>query len=238
MSDGVENPSEPGIRIFKRAPETGKSLGVLAGSFNPPTIAHIELMHRAADEFCLDEVLALTGAANADKSSYEAALEERLEMVMAACCDDSRASVGVSSHAFYVDMIEALALVYPGDTDLHFIIGFDTFERVLDPQDRYTARYHRRFESRRDALDYLFSRSRLIVATRDDARLSDIEPLLEGESDEVRGRVLRLDFPDHLASRSATEVRRKAREGASITGLVPPPVESYIIARGLYRQDA
>src|SRR5262249_22669701 len=238
MTGIVSDSEAPRIEVLRRASRTGKRLGVFAASFNPPTIAHLELMRRAADRFSLGELLALAGVANADKSVYESTLSDRLEMMLAASSEDPRISVGVSSHAFYVDMIDALMRVYPVDTDLHFIIGFDTFERVLDPQDRYTARYHTRFEGRRDALSHLFSRSHLIVATRDFAKQPDIERLLEREPEQVREQVLGLDFPEELASRSSTEVRMRVRAGEAVSGLVPAAVEAYIIARGLYRQDA
>ncbi|HMG32428.1 MAG TPA: nicotinate-nicotinamide nucleotide adenylyltransferase [Blastocatellia bacterium] len=235
MTGIVSDSEAPRIEVLRRASRTGKRLGVFAASFNPPTIAHLELMRRAADRFSLGELLALAGVANADKSVYESTLSDRLEMMLAASSEDPRISVGVSSHAFYVDMVDALDDVYPDDTDLHFIIGFDTFERVLDPQDRYTVRYHRRFENRREALDYLFSRAKLIVANRAGSKQSDIERLLQHEPEAVRKGVLLLEFPEELTSCSATEVRKRIRGGVSISDLVPPEVESYIIDRGLYR---
>src|ERR1051325_10596946 len=145
--------SEPTIAIIKHAKPTGNRLGVFSSSFNPPTIAHLELMRRAKSDFLLDEILALAGKTNADKMSYECPLEDRLAMLSLALEDFSEASIGLSSHAFYADMIDAIMRVYPHETDLHFIVGFDTFERVLDPQDRYTNRYHRVFSGRSEALE-------------------------------------------------------------------------------------
>src|SRR5712692_4149047 len=139
---------EPCIEMIKRALPTGSRLGVFASSFNPPTAAHVELMNRASEAFSLDEILALAGNANADKLDYECALEDRLAMLTLTFADHPRTSIGLSSRGFYVDMIDALERVYPRETDLHFIVGFDTFERVLDLEDRYTKRYYRRFHSR------------------------------------------------------------------------------------------
>jgi nicotinate-nucleotide adenylyltransferase len=228
---------EPHIELIKRADlfstSGGPRLGVFASSFNPITVAHLELMRRAIAEFSLDEVLALAGRANADKQQYECALEDRLQMLVLALGDADRISVGLSSHAFYVDMLDALAPFY-GESDLHFIVGFDTFERVLDPEDRYTSRYHHRFSSRVAALRHLFSRSRFIVAGRAGAGLDDVHALLAAEPAEFGERVFYLDFPSDLGERSATEVRAARRAGQSVTGLVPPAVEAYIAARGLY----
>jgi nicotinate-nucleotide adenylyltransferase len=231
----VQTEDEPHIEFIKPAQASGPRLGVFAASFNPLTIAHIELMRRAASQFSLDETLALAGTSNADKDRYECPLEERLGMLALTFADDASVSTGLSSHAYYVDMLAALRRAYPPETHLHFIVGFDTFERVLDLDERYTTKYFHRFNSRADALDHLIGRSRFIVAGRAGAGYTDVRALIERERAELSGRVLYLDFPSDLGERSATEVRSLVRAGQSITGLVPRPVEAYIYERGLYR---
>jgi len=225
---------EPCIEMIKRALPTGSRLGVFASSFNPPTAAHVELMNRASEAFSLDEILALAGNANADKLDYECALEDRLAMLTLTFADHPRTSIGLSSRGFYVDMIDALERVYPRETDLHFIVGFDTFERVLDPGNRYTARYHREFSDRVEALEYLFARSSFIVAGRRGAGLDSVRLLVEREPAVPSERVLYLDFPADLGELSATEVRNRRRARQPISGLVPEAVEQYIHERGLY----
>ena len=225
---------EPHLEIIKPAEPGGPRLGVFASSFNPVTVAHLELMRRARAEFSLDAVLAVAGRANADKSRYECPLEDRLQMLLLATASEAGMAVGLSSHAFYVDMLEALAGCFPR-SDLHFVVGFDTFERVLDREDRYTAKFHRRFNDRRAALQYLFSQCRFIVAGRAGAGRREVSALLADEPAEFGGRVSYLDFPTDLGERSASEVRACVRAGQTIKGLVPPAVESYIAAHGLYR---
>ena len=231
----IEGAGEPRVEVVSQAQQGGLRLGVLAASFNPVTNAHVELIRRAAEAFSLDETLALAGITNADKTGYECSLEDRLTMLELALADDSRVSIGLSSHAFYVDMIEALDRVCAPGTDLHFVVGFDTFERVLDRDDRYTRRYHRSFSDRAEALKHLFSRSRLIVAARAGGGLGELRALIEREPAEIGERILFLDFPSELGDRSATEVRARAAKGLPITGLVPESVERYIGERKLYR---
>ena len=230
----VDPSAEPGIEIIERAKATGQRLGVFASSFNPPTIAHVELVQRAAEAFSLDEILALAGKTNADKVEYECSLEDRLTMLTLAFADEPRVSIGLSSHAFYVDMIDALGRALPAQTDLHFIVGFDTFERVLDAQDRYAKKYFHDFRSRLEALEYLFARCSFIVAGRGGMGSHNVRLLVEGEPAVPRDRVLYLDFPADLGELSATEVRNRRREGRAIGGLVPATVEAYIQERGLY----
>lgn len=225
---------EPRIEMIKRAACGGPRIGVFASSFNPVTVAHLELMRRALVEFSLDEILAVAGRANADKSNYECTLEDRLQMLRLAMSNEARMAIGLSSHAFYVDMLEALAPLYP-QSDLHFVVGFDTFERVLDRDSRYTAKYHRPFSDRLAALRSLFSQCRFIVAGRAGAGHKDVRALLADEPADFSERVSYLDFPADLGERSASEVRAGVRAGQSVTGLVPAAVEAYITAHGLYK---
>jgi nicotinic acid mononucleotide adenylyltransferase len=117
---------------------------------------------------------------------------------------------------------------------LHFIVGFDTFERVLDVQDRYTGRYYRAFSGRREALEHLFARSKFIVAGRAGAGSESVRKLIEPEPAVPADRILYLDFPADLGELSSTEVRTRRREGRPITALVPAPVEEYISQHRLY----
>lgn len=230
----VEPGGEPRIEILERARASGPRFGVFASSFNPPTIAHVELVQRAAEAFSLDEILALAGKANADKVDYECPLEDRLAMLTLTFSAEPRVSIGLSSHAFYVDLIDAIGRARPAQTDLRFIVGFDTFERVLDVEDRYRRRYCREFSSRQEALEYLFARSRFIVAGRAGAGSHNVRRLVEREPAILHDRVLYLDFPADLGELSATEVRKRSRAGQSITGHVPAAVEDYIQEHGLY----
>lgn len=238
ISEAIERVSqttEPRIEIIKRAVTVCGRLGVFASSFNPPTIAHVELIRRAAEAFSLDETLALAGPTNADKLSYECSLEDRATMIELAFADNARTSIGLSSHAFYVDMVDALLGVYPPQTDLHFIVGFDTFERVLDLNDRYTQRYYRKPGGRIEALEYLFARSSFIVAARSGAGFESVNELVQHEPAVPRDRVLFLDFPANLGELSSTEVRNRCRVQQPIAGLVPKAVEHFVQQRGVYK---
>lgn len=224
----------PEIKIIKRATLAGERLGVFPSSFNPITTAHLELMRLAAERFELGELLALAGKANADKLRYDCPLEERVMMVLLALADVERASVGISSHAYFVDMLCAIRAEYPEPREIYFIMGFDTFERALDRDGKYFSMYHRRFGSAAEAVEFLLERSRIIVAGRGRARREQVLALASEMPRQLRDRVLYLQMPDELSERSATEVRERLRAGLSISGLVPPEVERYIQKRRLY----
>ena len=224
----------PEVATIREALVTGPRLGVFASSFNPPTTAHVELIRRAAEKFSLDEVLAVAGKTNADKMTYECALEDRIAMLQIAFAEQPYVSIGLSSHAFYVDILDALAQKYPAQTDLHFIVGFDTFERVLDFEDQYSKRFYRVFNGRIEALSYLFSKSTFVVAGRGGAGSDSVQLLVRREQAVPPDRVKYLDFPGDLGDLSATEVRGRRQECLSIHGLVPEAVEQYIQDHRLY----
>jgi nicotinate-nucleotide adenylyltransferase len=224
----------PEVATIRPAQVTGPRLGIFASSFNPPTTAHVELIRRAAEKFSLDEVMALAGKTNADKVTYECALEDRIAMLQLAFAKQPYVSIGLASHAFYVDILDALEQKYPAQTDLHFIVGFDTFERVLDFEDQYSKRFYRVFDGRIEALSYLFSKSTFIVAGRAGEGSESVELLVRREQAVQPDRVNYLDFPGDLGDLSATEVRRRRDEELSIHGLVPEAVEQYIKDHGLY----
>jgi len=228
--------SKPVIEFLKRSRITESRVGIFASSFNPLTNAHVELMRRAIGACGLREVVALAGVANADKDSYECALEDRLAMLLLAFDKEPEISIGVSSHAYFVDVVEALEDLYSGQPEFYFVLGFDTFERLVDVEGRYVSRYHRRFRDRTEALRFLLSRSSLIVAGRAGAAEREVQALMRREAREIVERVKYLEIPLDVAERSATEVRERVRSGKSIAGLVPPEVETYIAQRGIYKE--
>lgn len=228
----------PTVELLQRSTVGSRRLGVFASSFNPVTRAHLELMRRAATSLALDETLALAGLANADKSAYEASIEDRLRMLELALAQAPQTSIGLASHAFFVDMLEALAPLYGEATDIHFILGFDTFERLLDRDEKYTKLYHRRFENRLEALAQLLKQSRLLVAGRAGANREDWRAHLAHLPQELRERVAYLDFPAPFAEQSASEARARLRRGLAIDHLLAAPVEQFIRERGLYRDGS
>jgi len=227
---------EPMIEFLERSGTGGPRVGVFPSSFNPLTSAHVELVRRSIRACDLNEVLALASVANADKSSYECSLEDRLSMLLLAFSDDPAMSIGVSSRAYFVDVAEALEKRYERETEFYFVLGFDTFVRVLDLEGRYLSKYHRRFRNRREALRFLLERGRLIVAGRAGAGNPDVEALVRKEPREIAERISYLEIPSDVAARSATQVRQLIRSGRSIAGLVPPKVETYIARRGIYKK--
>jgi cytidyltransferase-like protein len=78
-----------------------RKLGVVAGSFNPPTIAHEELVYAAGSH--VDEVLCVVPSIFPHKEFVGATLEQRLEMLAAAELSGP-ASIAVSEKGLFIDI--------------------------------------------------------------------------------------------------------------------------------------
>jgi nicotinate (nicotinamide) nucleotide adenylyltransferase len=233
----IQESSSPAIGLVRQsAAASPRRVGVFASSFNPVTCAHLELMNRSAQAFDLDDVLAIAGVANADKTHYDCSLEERLSMLLLAG-DEAAFPIGVSSHAYFVDMIEALEAIYPNKPKVYFILGFDTFSRVVDRNDLYSRRYHRQFRDSSEALCYLVGKSHLVVAGRAGAGFDNVNELIGAKDQTVRDRVHYIDLPVDIAERSSTEVRERVRMRQSITDLVPLGVERFVLEHGIYNPE-
>ncbi|HTA66668.1 MAG TPA: nicotinate-nicotinamide nucleotide adenylyltransferase [Bryobacteraceae bacterium] len=103
-------------------------LGVLAGSFNPPTIAHEELVYAAG--FHVDEVLCVVPSVLPHKEYFGATLEQRLAMLEAARLMPP-CSIATSEKGLFIDIARECREHYGPDTRLSFICGRDAAERIL-----------------------------------------------------------------------------------------------------------
>lgn len=226
---------KPEIHFINDADLTCQRLGIFGSSYNPVTMAHLELMRRASEQFNLDRMLALAGIANADKTNYDCSLEMRLQMLALATRDNPQYDIGISSHPYFVDQLGALLTLYPERTEFYFIVGLDTFERIVDREDKYTKFYHRRFTDRAESLDYLLNHSSLIVASRAGAGFNEVQALTELLPETTRHKIYYLEFPADLGEQSASLVRQRVRAGGTIAGLIHPAVERFIDEHQLYR---
>ena len=221
----------PTIHLLSRADdgikESKGTLGVFPSSFNPITVAHVELMERAVSDFAMDEVLLVLDKKTLDKEVFGATLVDRLLMLLIFCRNTSRISVGLSSHGLFVDKIAALQHIYPQGTGIHFIVGFDTITRVLDK--KY-------YDDRERALEKLFGECSFLATNRGKQSIQDIDRLLERKENRKYARNVRtFMISDFLASISSTQVRDSIERGEDITQLVPSEIEEFISETGLYK---
>ena len=210
---------------------------VFGGSFNPIHYGHLLLADDLLEILGLDRVLFVPAKHPPHKDPARLApAEDRLAMVRLATAgrrgfDVSDVELRRPGPSYTVDTLAALAR--PGD-DLFLIVGSETFLDLLSWRD-----------PRRVA-----QLARLVIVPRVgspfDADSEAAQKVLreigvEGGFTHVDsdGRVpVRGVIVSHAASMpiSASELRRRVREGRSLAFRLPPGVADYIAAHGLYQE--
>ncbi len=196
---------------------------VFGGSFNPIHYGHLLLADEVVEALALDRVLFVPAAVPPHKSpAYLAPAEDRYEMVNLATAGHPTFAVSDvelrrAGPSYTVDTLTALGI--PRD-ELFLIVGSETFLDFL------TWREPRR----------IAELARLVVVPR-------VGSVFDPASAAVQ-KVVREIGQEPLVVRatslpiSASDLRRRVREGRSIAYRVPDPVAAYIHARHLYRGGA
>jgi len=203
---------------------------VFGGSFNPIHYGHLLLADDLLEILTLDRVLFVPAKHPPHKDpSRLAAPEERLAMVRLAT-EGHRGFEVWPGPSFTVDTLAALAR--PGQA-LFLVVGSETFLDLLAWRDpRRVARL---------AQLVIVPRVGSPFDTESEAAQKVLREIgVEGGFTTVDGGRV----PDRgvIVSRaasmpiSASELRRRVREGRSLAFRLPPVVADYIRARGLYRE--
>ncbi len=197
-------------------------LGIFGGTFDPPHVGHLLVAIDAYEALSLDRLLVIPAAAQPLKGGDPAVAgaEHRLEMVRLAFGGDPRfevneTEIGRPGLSYTVDTLEELASQRSGD-ELVLILGRDAIARF----DRW-----RRPER-------ILQLARLAVLER-----TGIEGSQAAEKDSYEGVIERTGATMVTTRRvdvSATEIRRRVRDGLSVRGFVAESVERYISTEKLY----
>lgn len=212
-------------------------VGVLGGSFNPIHYGHLLLADEVLETLGLDRLLFVPAAAPPHKPATQLApAADRCEMVRLAIAEHPKLAVSDlelrrPGPSYTVDTLEALAA---GGDELFYVVGSETFLDLL------TWREPRR----------IAQLARLVVIPRAgspfDAESAAAQKVLRGIGvedgfvhDTSRGVPPRGVLIVHATSLplSASELRRRVREGRSLAFRMPPAAIAYVRAHGLYRAE-
>jgi nicotinate-nucleotide adenylyltransferase len=213
-------------------------IAIFGGTFDPIHTGHMEAAKAAARRFRLNRILFVpTGCPPHKTTNGLTDYHHRLAMVTLACLEDPRfvpsqlESPELQPGPHYsVDTVRRVRRMLRSGDSLYFLIGIDAlldlphwkqFRRLLDLTDFIVV-------SRPGFDSHEIERAlpRDMVSSRR-PRMSQREIIL-------RRTTLHI-LPDVEVPVASTDLRRKIREGQSITGLVPPLVEQYILKEGLYK---
>lgn len=210
-------------------PVAARRVGVLPGSFNPPTEAHTALIEVALAAGLIDAGVDLLSVRTVDKEQVSGLrLEDRLIALDRLIAGRSgRAAVLVNS-GLYVDHVAALrASLLPPAAEIVFLVGFDKILQIFDP--KY-------YDDRDEALRRLFADASILVAPRAGQDDRDLAALLDRpENRPFAGRVAPLPLPHGLVAPdlSATQVREALAAGRPPPGLADP-VARFLRAIGAF----
>ncbi len=206
----------------------GGRVGILPGSFNPPTIAHADLAGAARRRFELDCVVYSLSSVTVDKERVEGLCrEDRLLLLSLLARDHPWLAVAVVNRGLYSEQAPAFQARFGAGADLRFIVGMDKVLQIFDP--KY-------YDDRDRALDALFAHVRLVAANREDWGAAELQALLDQPANiPYRDRVEPLELAVHLRDQSSSAVRRAVEEGASRDGDVPEVVRAFVAATGAFR---
>lgn len=197
-------------------------LGVLGGTFDPPHYGHLALAETARVQLGLAWVLFVPAGDPPHKPGYPLSpAVHRAAMVEAAIADNpalilSRVDLDRPGPHYTVEMLALLRGVFAG-AEFYFLMGGDSLAEFLTWYDPAG----------------IVRQATLAVMERP-GWTADMTALERGVPG-IRERVVWLDAP--RLGLSATDLRRRVREGLPIRYLVPPPVEAYIQKHHLYQSD-
>lgn len=209
------------------------NVAVVAGSFNPATLAHLSLCEAALQQPDIGSVWYSLAVHTIDKEQITGAcLVDRLCMLEMLAASRPNVGVVLCNRGLYVDQAEALrgSLAGPGQ-ELVFVVGFDKIQQILDP--RY-------YTDRQSSLDRLFALSRFLVAERDAHGAQELAALLAQPANRAyRNRIEELTtLPAyHDPALSSTGVRAAYTEGQESpagAATVPEAVQAFIASTGVY----
>jgi len=185
------------MEFTRRAEGAPRKLGILAGTFHPPTRAHVALAHAGLG--VVEEVLFVLPRAFPHKSYEGPSLAERLTILEAVLRDEPRCSLAVTEGGLFIDIARECRAAYTPAPELYFLCGRDAAERIL----------HWDY-GRAGAILEQLREFQLLVARRE----GEFQP-----PPELRDRIHPLPMEEDWVS--ATDVRHRIRAGQPWEHLVP-----------------
>lgn len=190
------------MHFVRRADAAPRRLGILPGSFNPPTRAHHALIQTAFQH--VDELLCVVPRVFPHKLYHGATLEDRVDMLAALAPPDLPYSIAVAERGLFIDIARECREAYGPEPELIFLCGRDAAERIIEWD-----------YGQPGMIDRMLREFSLLVA----ARQGHFEPPAH-----LTARVAHLEFDQALDEISSTEVRERIRSGQPWQHLVPEAI--------------
>ncbi len=195
-------------------------IAMFGGSFNPIHNGHIMLANAFQKELALDKVLIIPAYIPPHKQrDYSVSPQQKLEMCRLAVKDMPFAEVSdieiKRQGASYTYMtLQELKTIYPHD-ELYLITGADMFMTIHQWKNP----------------EIIFQLATICGIPRNDDDISDLQR--QAQYLHILGAKTYI-LNANVMTVSSTQIRNNTSQNLSISGLVPPAVERYILQNRLY----
>jgi len=199
-------------------------LGIFGGAFDPIHLGHLLLAEQCREHCGLDEVWFVPTGQPAHRSTERLApAERRGEMVTAAIGDNPAFRMCTlelerSETSYTVDTLAEIRRLHP-TAELFLLMSTEWLVRLPTWRDP----------------ERLADLARIVAVNRGETPLPTRDELAAILSPHVLARVEQLSSP--AIGISASDIRRRVRQGQSIRYLVPDAVRILIARHGLYASD-
>lgn len=215
-------------------------IGIFGGTFNPIHYGHLRAAEEVREKFKLAKIIFIPSKKPPLKTQDLLESEHRYKMTELALSGNGFFEISDiefkrPGKSFTVQTLEELLKNFH-DIDLYFILGIDAFLEIptwWQP-------------------DRLMSLADFVIIARPPFRFVDLltSPYMEASGDDLekldkaeielysttlKSKRVAMALKIPLMDISATDIRRRIKEGKSIKYLLPESVESYIIANKLYK---
>jgi len=207
--------------IHKRTKED-QLIGIMGGTFDPIHYGHTEMALHCLNYFGLDKVIFIPSGIPPHKAQAGVIdKEHRYEMVRLAIKDIesfeiSRIETDREGFTYTIDTLNQLKDISQ-DANFYYIIGADTLNELYS---------WKRIED-------IAKLTKFLVVGRNKIPSDVLHSAAARVREDFGGQLIDACYVG--LNISSTEIRKKIQEGRSISGLVDPLVEEYIIKNELYR---
>ena len=227
---------------------SGTRIGILGGTFDPVHAGHVDTALAAQRALALDRVLVMPSGTPPHRPSQPSASRFHRFAMSALAVNGlaglvaSDLEIGSTAPSYTFDTLARLHQSGLAASQIFFITGADAFAEI-DTWSRYpqvlemahfvvVSRPGHAASALASKLPGLAARMRSVTvqpttAAAPRARAAQVLEVLRQSLE-----VLLVDAPTRDVS--STEIRQRLESGQSISGLVPPAVETYILQHGLY----
>jgi nicotinate-nucleotide adenylyltransferase len=199
------------VDFLHRAPGAPSHIGILAGAFNPVTVAHAALARAALAR--VDQVVFVLPREFPHKEYFGPGLEARAALLLALAAGSACYSVACADGGLFIEIARECRAAYGGSVRVSMLCGRDAAERIVDWD-----------YGEPGAIERMLAEFSLLVA----ARRGEYSP-----PPSLAHAIRRLELDGEFDHVSASEVRRRIAAGMPWEHLVPAAVRDQV--RRLYR---